>query len=381
MSGDARQTGASGMANTLRRREGRFALCLIAWSLILWIAAAALAQTPPGPPVVRVFHPQGLALSYDVATIKPSDPGQPYAGTTLRRYIANAYGVPIPWGVPGVEFPGAQVLGGPAWIDNDKYDIKGQAPDELRASMEKLSADDRRAQTETMQQALLAERFHLKVHFETREMPIFELVPAKGGLKIKPNPVDPPPAGSAAKPFKPGDPLPPGTMALQVRLNGASTLEARADDHGPALPCAARPVPGHRRPPHRRPDRLPGHLRCKGLPLRRRRPPSTGRMASAPSRTRRLRCSKHLEQQLGLEAGPREGPVEVVVIDSIDRPTDELAHPNKPGAPCSAQLYRADRGVSPCETRRTKHPVQLPSHSTPPRVSYVPVRHHARQLG
>lgn len=310
------------MANTLRRREGRFALCLIAWSLILWIAAAALAQTPPGPPVVRVFHPQGLALSYDVATIKPSDPGQPYAGTTLRRYIANAYGVPIPWGVPGVEFPGAQVLGGPAWIDNDKYDIKGQAPDELRASMEKLSADDRRAQTETMQQALLAERFHLKVHFETREMPIFELVPAKGGLKIKPNPVDPPSAGSAAKPFKPGDPLPPGTMALQVRLNGASTLEARSTTmdllcralRGQSPDIAGRPIV----------DRtgFQGTFDVKDFRFAGVAPPQHGPDGVSTEQDAPPSVFEALEQQLGLKLVPAKGQVEVVVIDSIDRPTD-----------------------------------------------------------
>ena len=48
-----------------------------------------MAQAPAEPDVVRVFHPQGPALSYDVSTVKPSDPDQPYAGTTLRRYIAN----------------------------------------------------------------------------------------------------------------------------------------------------------------------------------------------------------------------------------------------------------------------------------------------------
>jgi uncharacterized protein (TIGR03435 family) len=300
------------MASTLRRK---FAPWLLAW-----IGAGVLAQAPAEPAVVRVFHPEGPALSYEVSTVKPSDPNQPYAGTTLRRYIANAYGVPIPWGVPGVEYPGAQVLGGPAWIDKDKYDIKGQAPDELRASMEKLSNDERRAQTETMQQALLAERFHLKVHFETREMQIFELVPAKGGLKIKP--VDPPPTGGNAKPFKPGDPMPPGTMGLSVRLNGASTLEARATNidllcralRGQSPDIAGRPIV----------DRtgFQGNFDVKDFRFAGLAPPVHGPDSSNSDQDTPPSVFEALEQNLGLKLVPAKGQVEVVVIDSIDRPTE-----------------------------------------------------------
>ena len=302
------------MVSTFRPRARRF----ISY-LVTSIAAVALAQAPAGPPVVRVFHPQGAALAYDVATIKPSDPNQPYAGTTLRRYIANAYGVPIPWGVPGAEYPGAQVLGGPAWIDSDKYDIKGQPPDELRAAMDKLSGDERRDKTETMQQALLVERFHLKAHFETREMQVFELVAAKGGLKIKP--VDPPPSGGNAKPFKPGDPLPPGTMALSVRLNGASVLEARSTNmdlfcralRGQSPDIAGRPIV----------DRtgFQGTFDVKDFRFAGVAPPQHGpdvntEQDAPPS------VFEALEQNLGLKLVPAKGQVEVVVIDSIDRPTE-----------------------------------------------------------
>src|SRR5579859_1793433 len=106
MSGNSKQSRASAMASTLRRAARGFAPCLIAW-----IGVAALAQAPAGPPVVRVFHPGDPALAYEVATIKPSDPDQPYSGTTLRRYIASAYGVPIPWGAPATIFAGSQVVG------------------------------------------------------------------------------------------------------------------------------------------------------------------------------------------------------------------------------------------------------------------------------
>ena len=163
-----------------------------ATAMMICCANLTMAQAPP---VVKAFHPEGPMPSYDVATIKPSDPAVPF-GTTLRRYIGSAYGVPSgSITLMGQEDPNARVIGGPAWIDKDKYDFKGKAPEELAEAMKKMSNDDRTAQNRMMQQSLLKDRFHLKVHFETREMPIFELVPAKGGLKI--TAVDPPPPPTA----------------------------------------------------------------------------------------------------------------------------------------------------------------------------------------
>jgi bla regulator protein BlaR1 len=254
-----------------------------------------------------------------VATIKPSDPDQQYSGTTLRRYIANAYGVPIPWGAPATEFAGSQVVGGPAWINKDRYDIKGKAPDQLRQAMEKMSEDEGSATIKTMQQSLLAERFHLKVHFETREMQLFEMVPAKGGLKIKPAaPVD----DSAVAAGGPKDKMSPGSMNMMIRTDGSATLEARATKmdlflnalRGESPEVAGRPIV----------DRTGFEglfdlkdFRFAGVPL----PNASGAGASG-SDPDVPTLSQALEQQLGLKLIPAKGQVEVVVIDSIDRPTE-----------------------------------------------------------
>jgi uncharacterized protein (TIGR03435 family) len=321
MSGNGKQAGAAGMASTLRPKARRFTPCLVSVCLPIWIAAAlaqASAAPPPGPAAVRVFHPEGPALAYDVATIKPADPNQPYAGTTLRRYIANAYGVPIPWGVPGVEFPGAQVLGGPAWIDSDKYEIKGVAPDELRTAMEKMPGEERSAKVRTMQQALLADRFHLKVHFETREMAIFEMVPARGGLKIKP--LEPAPAGDAAKPPKPGE-MSPGSMGMSVRLNGATMLNSRATNMGLFLNALRGQSPEVAGRPIVDKTGFAGtfdltDFRFQGLVPPQHDPGVTVSDPDTPS------LSQSLEQSLGLKLVAAKGQVEIVVIDSIDRPTE-----------------------------------------------------------
>jgi uncharacterized protein (TIGR03435 family) len=277
-------------------------------------APAGIAQRP----VVKAFHPEGPLSSYEVATIKPADPGKPFAGMPLRRYIAMAYGVPMPWGVPGVQYEGMQVIGGPDWIDKDRYDITGKPPDELRAAMRTMSAEDRRTQQEMMQQSLLAERFHLKAHFETREMPVFELVPAKGGLKI--TAVEPPPPGDIPPPAKAGG-MRPGTMSLQVGTSGLNILSARSATleqmvnalRGQAPEIGGRPVinnTGFHGNFDLNDFRFVGLAYTGGSA-------GTGNASEpdAPS------LQQALEQQLGIRLLRTKAQVEVVVIDSIDRPT------------------------------------------------------------
>jgi uncharacterized protein (TIGR03435 family) len=70
----------------------------------------------------------------------------------------------------------ARIAGTPAWVDTDRYDIEAKT-----GSPEKIS----REQMGPLMQNLLAERFHLKFHRETRELTVGALVVAKGGPKLK----------------------------------------------------------------------------------------------------------------------------------------------------------------------------------------------------
>ncbi len=123
--------------------------------------------------MARDAHPDFL-----VATIKPSDPkatdgwGFPGEGhqvscvnTTVATILQVAYGVHA-----------KQILGGPEWVGKDRYDVSG-IPDVA-------GVPDLR-QTQEMFQKLLAERFHLSFHRETRVMPIYALTVAKGGPLLK----------------------------------------------------------------------------------------------------------------------------------------------------------------------------------------------------
>jgi uncharacterized protein (TIGR03435 family) len=115
---------------------------------------------------------------FEVASVKPINrPVAPHAvglrihhGTlnidaaALRQIIGLAYGIQR-----------VRVQGGPDWLDSELYDLVAKAE----------SADANPEQIKVMLQALLADRFKLAVHRETKELPVYTLVVAKNGSKLQ----------------------------------------------------------------------------------------------------------------------------------------------------------------------------------------------------
>ena len=125
-----------------------------------------------------VLWAQRAEPQFEVASIKPSAPGasgptfyNPTRGRfavssiTAKALIAYAYDVR--------EF---QISGGPGWIGSDEYDIVAKPDGDVRGD-----------RVLAMARALLAERFHLSLHRESKEMPVVALVVAKGGPKLLPS--------------------------------------------------------------------------------------------------------------------------------------------------------------------------------------------------
>jgi bla regulator protein blaR1 len=169
-------------------------------NLVLGVAALAGLGTPIivgilNAPAIRAQDSidwqtrAGGRLAFDVASIKPSkgafvpsnfplDPSDNYGATngrfsaddTLAGYIEFAYKV---WGneVQSREFSHL-----PRWVNTDRYSIEARA-----------TGNPTKDQMRLMVQALLADRFQLTAHFETREVPVFELKlvkPGKAGPKL-----------------------------------------------------------------------------------------------------------------------------------------------------------------------------------------------------
>jgi len=121
--------------------------------------------------------------SFEVVSVKPSPPrefnlvisrrqsdGVTLTGTSLRGLMATAY-------FDSTSGESLRVFGGPDWMDSALYDVQGKAD----CSGGIISRD----QMALMFQSLLEERFQLKAHLETRDMPVYNLVVGKDGPKLK----------------------------------------------------------------------------------------------------------------------------------------------------------------------------------------------------
>jgi uncharacterized protein (TIGR03435 family) len=212
--------------------------------------------------------------------------------------------------------PASQVVGGPAWIDSEGYDIEAKAAGGSDPNQEWL-----------MWKTLLADRFKLGIHRETRELPIYHLTVAKNGLKL--------PAAAPAEcvSFPPG--TPPHHVPGKVDCGyvsgpsmGFSTLPGRR--YLPGLGITGRKV--HIADLTRelalildRPilDKtgftdefdLTLSFTSGGAP--------TGPLSSGyggPADPNLPNIFAALEEQLGLKLVPAKGPVEVLVIDHAERP-------------------------------------------------------------
>jgi len=282
----------------------------------LGFALPGLTQTAQPKPELLLFHPSGPLPSYEVATVKPITPdaasslvrlppGGSLSPLGIRRYIMNAYGA--------IYAP--QIIGGPDWLNKDAYLINGKVPDDFESTFQKMTREDRNDQTRMMEQSLLADRFHLKAHFETRVLPVYELVAGKAGLKITavPAPHESKPGGPPMR-LHPGNPLPLGTLMTTPNSDGLRVLNGRAikmqllarvigGDIGD------RPIVDH--------TGFTGYFDVTDLtwaPLA---------DAGAHSEPDALSLPGALKEKLGLRIIPAKDPIEVLVIDGIERPTPD----------------------------------------------------------
>jgi uncharacterized protein (TIGR03435 family) len=127
---------------------------------------AASASSDAGDPV------------FAAATIKPSDPNLPGYGTRISpgQFLASSYTLRLLI-LYAYDLSRTQVLGGPAWLDSDRYNIVAKPEGDGAPTL---------GQWKTMLQKLLADRFELRFHRETRTLSVYGLTVARGGPKLTP---------------------------------------------------------------------------------------------------------------------------------------------------------------------------------------------------
>jgi uncharacterized protein (TIGR03435 family) len=162
---------------------------------LLLIMAASLdvtsfAQTPALPsataPPLAVTAVAAAPPVFEVTTVKLNKSGNSGSHSSLDngRFIASnillknliqyqAYGIPE-----------RRILGGPKWLDSERFDIEAKADSSIADQLRTLARDQRKLQTQVMFQQLLADRFKLTIHWETRELPVYALVVTKNGLSL-----------------------------------------------------------------------------------------------------------------------------------------------------------------------------------------------------
>ena len=122
---------------------------------------------------------------FEVASIKPNRSGNSYLtsngfqacsyvahNATLKTMVAFAYRLP-----GGQVLPLDRVIGGPSWVETDHFDVESKR----RSEADSISLD----QVLLMVQSFLEERFQLRTHWSTQDLPVYDLAVAKDGLKLK----------------------------------------------------------------------------------------------------------------------------------------------------------------------------------------------------
>jgi uncharacterized protein (TIGR03435 family) len=287
----------------------------------LLVAAAVAAQSPASGRQPTAF---------EVASVKPSEPGaqaggiaRPVnglmraSGVTLRQLVRYAYDIE-----PQRRDP--DPVGGPDWIDRDRFDIVARGPADLSFPDSRL-----------MMRALLAERFALQTRTETRELPVFFLVMARTdgrpGSGLRRSEIDctaysaalaATGRGAIAKQAGPqcglssgGAPAVAATLGITNTLPRGAQMARGTATMAELLTVVTRSPDIDRKIFDR--SGLAGtfDIDLHWVPAR------SGVLVAAPADV--LTVFTAIEEQLGLKLQPARAPIDVVVIDGAQRPTPD----------------------------------------------------------
>lgn len=215
--------------------------------------------------------------------------------STLRSLIAEAYGFSLG------ELNNQQLVGAPSWADTQRFDVKAKVDSDDVPKVKELTkaatmmVEARQIVTRTptfrmlMLQRLLEDRFHLKVHYEQKVMPLYEMALAKSGVRMKAaHPVDP---EHGSMNWDPGKLSAENVPMAFIPVVFAMVLERPVEDK----------------------TDTPGtfDFEMHWTPTE-----GTQQNDSGPS------LFTAVEEQLGLKLHPSKGPVWVIVVDHAEMPSE-----------------------------------------------------------
>jgi uncharacterized protein (TIGR03435 family) len=258
------------------------------------LLSLALFVSPVCIPSLVVQQPATLPPAYDVVVIKPSDSlshrmSMDMDETTLRaknvslkQLLVNAYLIRE-----------GLIFGLPGWAESSRFDITAKVTDPDMKALNSLSREQRQA----MLAAILADRFRLKTHTEIKTLPVYELVVAKDGPKLKTTTLPPPGADTA-------DPLGYGNIDVhntELTATGVTVSDLAMNLTFPLDRTVINST------------RLTGRY---DFQLR-----WTAEGASAGATDAPPDLFTAIQEQLGLKLQAAKGPVKTLVVDHVEQPT------------------------------------------------------------
>ena len=239
-----------------------------------------------------------VPVEFEVASVRPNDSGPGSSSSRMRNGRYESTNEPVMELLRSAFQVREYQIIGPDWLKSDRYDVRAKAPDG--------AAQD---QIPLMLQSLLADRFKMKFHRENRELPILALLVARGGPKLIPaTESDLAPAsrdaapraalGSTATAGAGGAPSGSGSVSRLSTMHSIGTLPSFA---GSLSRNVDRPVID-----------MTGLTGTYNMRL-------AFKPATAPPEDSGPTIFTALTEQLGLRLEARRGPVEVIVIDSIEK--------------------------------------------------------------
>ena len=237
-------------------------------------------------PGSAVFCQAPATLAFEVSSVKPSarlvgpdynnrltlsSTGIRARNVTLRRLVGEAYQKQL-----------NQVLG-PDWLDQNEYDVEAQAGQPVE-----------REQLALMLRSLLAERFNLRQHGETKDMRVYELVVGKGGPRIRPVKDGETPKAVPGLHFQGELRAFADLLAVQLSITTSNNPNEPAKASGPPIPVLDR-------------TGLQGTYEF------------TANIKPEPGADMFILWQRTLQDQLGLRLEDRKGKVDVIVVDAATK--------------------------------------------------------------
>lgn len=225
-------------------------------------------------------------LAWDVVSIKPHKELDSGGSMYMRPdgiEITNLTIDTLLWNAFEIKSEG-QIVGCPGWAKSDRFDVRAKLSVEDAEVWEKLRGGERDEQWHRLNRQILEDRFAMKAHIEKRELPVYDLVVAKQGSKLKQSA----PGSGGVSNYGPGKISAKSTAISSLIVNLSGTVGRIIIDK----------------------TDLTGKYDFELSWAANNEPDAGPSIFSA------------LQDQLGLKLDPAKAPVDVVVIDHIERPSE-----------------------------------------------------------